>query len=90
MTGNVAAAKKSGSENNWRVQIGAFSGQSAAEAALKRARERVPDMASLKPKYEPVPGKPSLVRLQLALADDRDGGRLIYGDDVPDEELVSR
>jgi cell division septation protein DedD len=71
----IAARKKDRSDNVWRVQIGAFSSQPAAEAALKRARARVPDMAGLKPSFEPVPGKPSLVRLQLALADDRDGAQ---------------
>jgi cell division septation protein DedD len=71
----VARDKKERDDDNWRVQIGAFSGHSAAEAALKRARQRVPDMARLKASYEPVPGKPSLVRLQLALADNRDGAQ---------------
>jgi cell division septation protein DedD len=71
----VARGKKTRDDNNWRVQIGAFSGQSAAEAALKRARQRVPDMAKLKASYEPVPGKPSMVRLQLAMADGRDGAQ---------------
>jgi cell division septation protein DedD len=72
----AGARKNDGAgDNDWRVQIGAFSGQPAAEAALKRARERVPGMASLKPSFEPVPGKPSLVRLQLAIADDRDGAQ---------------
>jgi cell division septation protein DedD len=67
--------KDSDGDNDWRVQLGAFSGQPAAEAALKHARERVPSMAGLKPSFEPVPGKPSLVRLQLAIADDRDGAQ---------------
>jgi hypothetical protein len=67
--------KDSDATNNWRVQIGAFSGQSAAEAAWKRARERVPRMASYKPSFEAVPGKPSLIRLQIAIADDRDGAQ---------------
>jgi cell division septation protein DedD len=71
----VVARKKDGGDNNWRVQIGAFSGQSAAESAWKRARERVPGMAGYKPSYEPVPGKPSMVRLQLAIADDRGGAQ---------------
>jgi cell division septation protein DedD len=70
-----ARRKDSDSSNHWRVQIGAFSGQSAAEAAWKHARERVPDMASYKPSFEPVPGKPSMVRLQLTMANDRDGAQ---------------
>jgi cell division septation protein DedD len=71
----LARRKDSDASNDWRVQIGAFSGQPAAEAALKRARERVPGMASLKPSFEPVPGRPSLVRLQLAMTDGRDSAQ---------------
>jgi cell division septation protein DedD len=71
----VARKKEGDAGNSWRVQIGAFSGQSAAEAAWKRARDKVPGMAGYKPSYEPVPGKPSMVRLQLAMADGRDGAQ---------------
>ena len=31
----------------------------------------MPSLAGYKPRYEPVPGKPSLVRLQVAVSDDR-------------------
>ena len=71
----VGAREKDSGDNDWRVQIGAFSGQPAAEAAWKRARAKVPDMAGLKPSYEPVPGKPSMVRLQVAMADGHDGAQ---------------
>jgi cell division septation protein DedD len=69
----VAKEAKIAANSGWRIQIGAFSGQSAAEAAWKRARTQLPSLADYKPSYEPVPGHPSLVRLRVAIADDRDG-----------------
>jgi hypothetical protein len=68
----VRSAKANLAVDNWRIQIGAFSGQSAAEAAWKRARTQVPGLADYKPSFEPVPGHPPLVRLQLAITDDGD------------------
>ena len=58
---------------NWRIQIGAFTGKAAAEAAWERARVRAPSLASYKPHYEKVPGRPELVRVQLGSARDRTG-----------------
>lgn len=54
----------------WRIQIGAFTGRAAAEAAWARARDKVPSLAKYDPYYEPVPGKP-LVRVQVGAANDR-------------------
>ncbi len=71
----VAQERRRWRATDWRVQLGAFSGQPAAEAAWKRAREKVPSMAGYTPSYEPVPGKPSLVRLQLAMTDGRDSAQ---------------
>lgn len=58
---------------NWRIQIGAFTGRAAAEAAWERARVRAPGLASYKPHYEKVPARPELVRVQLGSASDRAG-----------------
>ncbi len=55
----------------WRIQLGAFSGQPAAEAAWDRIRARAPDLGSYPPRYERVPGNRGLVRLQLAAGLDR-------------------
>jgi hypothetical protein len=56
----------------WRIQIGAFTGQAAAERAWARATARVPSLGGYSPIYQPVPGKP-LVRVQVGAADDRAG-----------------
>lgn len=56
----------------WRIQIGAFTGQTAAEAAWRRATVRVPSLAGYTPIYQPVPGRP-LVRVQVGAAPDRMG-----------------
>ena len=58
---------------NWRIQIGAFTGEKAARAAWDRARARIPSLASYEPHYEAVPGRPELVRLQVGSASDRAG-----------------
>lgn len=68
---NVAKETKVASDS-WRIQLGAFSGQSAAETAWKKARAQMPSLADYEPRYEPVPGRPSLVRLQVGVSDDRD------------------
>lgn len=57
--------------SQWRIQIGAFTGQSRAEAAWLLARTRVPSLASFTPRYDPVPASP-LVRVQIGPATDRD------------------
>jgi hypothetical protein len=49
---------------NWRIQLGAFTGKPAAEAAWTNVKGRSPELAGLTPHFEPVPGKP-LVRLQV-------------------------
>jgi hypothetical protein len=56
----------------WRIQIGAFTGRPAAEAAWQKALARVPSLAAYQPAYEQVPGKP-LVRVQVGVASDRAG-----------------
>ncbi len=58
---------------SWRIQLGAFTGRKAAEAAWMQARTRVPGLASYQPHYEAVPGSSPLVRLQVGSADDRAG-----------------
>ncbi len=56
----------------WRIQLGAFTGQPAAEAAWARARSRLPTLATYRPHYQAIPGS-ALVRLQVGSADDRAG-----------------
>ncbi len=56
----------------WRIQLGAFTGQLAAEAAWARARLRLPMLATYRPHYQTIPGRP-LVRLQVGSAEDRAG-----------------
>jgi hypothetical protein len=58
---------------NWRIQIGAFTGKKAARAAWQRARSHAPSLAAYRPRYEAVPGRPGLIRVQLGSADDRAG-----------------
>jgi hypothetical protein len=48
----------------WRIQLGAFTGKTAAEAAWADVKGRSPELGGLSPHFEPVPGKP-LVRLQV-------------------------
>ncbi|HWL46101.1 MAG TPA: SPOR domain-containing protein [Sphingomonadaceae bacterium] len=69
----TAAARAEPASANWRIQIGAFTGKAAAEAAWQRARERAPSLAAYRPHYEAVPGRPELIRVQLGSADDRAG-----------------
>jgi len=58
---------------SWRIQIGAFTGEKAARAAWEQARARIPSLAAYSPHYEPVPGRPDLIRVQLGSAEDRAG-----------------
>ena len=58
---------------SWRIQIGAFTGRAAAEAAWATARERAPGLSRYAPHYENVPYRPELTRLQLGEASDREG-----------------
>ena len=48
----------------WRIQLGAFSSKSAAEAAWSSLKSRSSELGGLTPHFEPVPGKP-LTRLQV-------------------------
>ncbi len=48
----------------WRIQIGAFGSQAAAEAAWADLKARSPELGNLSPHFEPVPGRP-LTRLQV-------------------------
>lgn len=48
----------------WRIQLGAFASQTAANDAWRQVQQRSPTMAGMQPYFEPVPGKP-LVRLQV-------------------------
>lgn len=66
----VAAHTDTGA--SWRIQLGAFTGKPAAEAAWTRARGRLPSLAAYHPHYEDVPHSP-LVRLQVGAADDKAG-----------------
>ncbi|MBB4154688.1 hypothetical protein GGQ80_002604 [Sphingomonas jinjuensis] len=66
----LAAAATPAPAAPWRIQIGAFTGRAAAEAAWARARDKVPSLAKYDPYYEPVPGRP-LVRVQVGAANDR-------------------
>jgi hypothetical protein len=56
---------------NWRIQLGAFTGKPAAEAAWTNVKGRSAELAQLTPHFEPVPGKP-LVRLQVKGVQSRD------------------
>jgi hypothetical protein len=55
----------------WRIQLGAFTGKPAAEAAWADVKGRSIELGSLQPHFEPVPGKP-LVRLQVIGVETRD------------------
>ena len=66
----LAAAPTPAPTAPWRIQIGAFTGRAAAEAAWAKAQAKVPSLARYAPYYEPVPGKP-LVRVQVGAASDR-------------------
>jgi hypothetical protein len=55
----------------WRIQLGAFSSQAAAETAWGTISRRAPGIAAYQPRFEKVPGKP-LVRLQLDAGLQRD------------------
>lgn len=58
--------------NPWRIQLGAFTGQPAADAAWLRISARLPGLAIYTPHFEAVPGRPGLVRLQIGTATDRE------------------
>ncbi|ARS26518.1 sporulation domain-containing protein [Sphingomonas sp. KC8] len=59
-----------GVQGDWRIQLGAFSGEAAAEAAWGKIRSRMAGVASFKPRFDAVPGKP-LVRVQVGPVTDR-------------------
>ncbi|OHT19800.1 SPOR domain-containing protein [Edaphosphingomonas haloaromaticamans] len=52
------------SSASWRIQLGAFSGEDAAQGAWRKISARMADVAGFKPRYEAVPGK-KLVRVQV-------------------------
>ncbi|WP_380875030.1 hypothetical protein ACFB49_02890 [Sphingomonas sp. DBB INV C78] len=54
----------------WRIQLGAFSGQPAAETAWAKIRARMHGVDGFTPRYEPVAGK-NLVRVQIGPVADR-------------------
>ncbi len=56
---------------DWRIQVGAYTGQATASAAWALLKARSAALALYVPHYEPVPGRPGLVRLQLAGVKDR-------------------
>jgi cell division protein FtsN len=60
----VPAAEPVGMPAGWRIQLGAFTGKSAAEAAWVAVKGRSAELGGLTPHFEPVPGK-TLVRLQV-------------------------
>lgn len=57
----------------WRIQLGAFTGTIAAANAWAQVTARLPSLARYTPLYESVPGRPGLVRVQIAAADNRQG-----------------
>jgi hypothetical protein len=66
------AATAPAAAGDWRIQLGAFTGRPAAEAAWVKVRTKLPALAAYQPRYEAVPKSP-LVRLQIGSATDRDG-----------------
>jgi len=56
---------------NWRIQLGAFTGDQAARAAWSKISARLADVAAFRPRYETVPGK-LLVRVQVGPVAGRD------------------
>ncbi len=55
----------------WTIQLGAFTGQRAAEAAWALIAGRSAAIAGFRPHYEPVPGRAPLVRLRVGGLSDR-------------------
>jgi hypothetical protein len=55
----------------WRIQLGAFTGKPAAEAAWNNVKNRSAQLGALTPHFEPIPGKP-LVRLQVKGVESRE------------------
>ncbi|MBB4616511.1 SPOR domain-containing protein [Sphingomonas abaci] len=72
MAAAPAAAAEPLPAGDWRIQIGAFTGQARAEAAWALARDRAPSLAKFQPRFDPVPNSP-LVRVQIGPAADRAG-----------------
>lgn len=68
-----SAPANEATDDSWSIQIGAFTGRAAAEAAWAQARAKAPGLARYEVLYEPVPGRSDLVRVRLGKADDRDG-----------------
>lgn len=59
--------------SDWRIQLGAYTGASAASAAWAQIKARLPGMSHYVPHYEAVPARPALVRLQIGNPADRAG-----------------
>lgn len=64
------AIRSDAAETPWRIQLGAYSGDDAARSAWSKISARLAGVASFKPRYEAVPGKP-LVRVQVGPVADR-------------------
>lgn len=64
------AMKQSLEGQDWRVQLGAFSGATAARTAWTEVRRRAPGLAAFTPHYEDASRK-GLVRLQIGPASNR-------------------
>src|SRR3546814_8044530 len=72
-TAEGVAADNPGTGEGWRIQIGAYTGRKAAEAAWEQVRRSAPGLAAYRPYYEEAPGRRGLVRVQLG---DRKSTRL--------------
>ncbi|GGD99082.1 hypothetical protein GCM10011529_01540 [Polymorphobacter glacialis] len=57
--------------SGWRIQLGAYTGQPAATAAWDTIKSRQPGLAAYTPRYEPVPNRPGLIRVQIGGAGDK-------------------
>jgi cell division septation protein DedD len=55
----------------WKIQLGAFSGRGAAEAAWRSVKARSAAIGAFSPHFEPVPGQARLVRLRIGGLTDR-------------------
>src|SRR3546814_10673275 len=61
-TAEGVAADNPGTGEGWRIQIGAYTGRKAAEAAWEQVRRAAPGLAAYRPYYEEAPGRRGLVR----------------------------
>lgn len=70
-TAEGVAADNPGTGEGWRIQIGAYTGRKAAEAAWEQVRRSAPGLAAYRPYYEEAPGRRGLVRVQLGSGSSR-------------------